>query len=191
MTDSPTYMTNNGRRCVCTRCGAALDLPLPMEIGRYCAQLEPFIEAHRWCVAGGVMDESSTNWRAQFSEREQKEIRFAELYAAEYSHGTTGHNALLLIAKLAGLLDGRVSEPEEPGDRVLSFGRYRGRRLADVLRLDADYVEWLAREGRDLPVRQAARDLLGDAGVDSGKHDPPLPDAPPLDDDPGLRIAPF
>lgn len=49
--DSPTYITQNGQRVECVRCGAALDMPLPMEIKHYTRQLSAFVEAHRWCVA--------------------------------------------------------------------------------------------------------------------------------------------
>lgn len=49
-------------------------------------------------------------WMAigEFSEREQKEINFSRLYAAEFAHGTEGHNAKLVIAKMAALLDEKV-----------------------------------------------------------------------------------
>lgn len=107
----------------------------------------------------------SAEWRAAFTDREQKEIAFAELYAAQFSHGTTGHNALLLIAKLAEHLDiaagvRQSPPPPEGDDLVLTFGKYRDRRLSEVLRLDRGYVEWLAREGRDWDVRAAAQQLL-------------------------------
>lgn len=45
------------------------------------------------------------NWMNLFDERQQKEIRFSQEYAANYAHGTEGHNAKLIIAKLAALLD--------------------------------------------------------------------------------------
>ena len=44
-------------------------------------------------------------WRARFDERQQKEIRFCELYAREFGHGTDGHNSRLVIAKMAVMLD--------------------------------------------------------------------------------------
>lgn len=44
-------------------------------------------------------------WLQELDERQRKELYFAKLYAAEFSHGTDGHNRLLLIAKLADLLD--------------------------------------------------------------------------------------
>jgi hypothetical protein len=46
------------------------------------------------------------SWREQFDARQQKEIAFAEVYARDFAHGTEGHNARLIIAKMAALLDG-------------------------------------------------------------------------------------
>ena len=48
---------------------------------------------------------NSMKWESAFSEREQKEIKFARLYAKDFAHGTTGHNALIVIAKMAEALD--------------------------------------------------------------------------------------
>jgi hypothetical protein len=48
---------------------------------------------------------------AVFDERQQKEIRFSRLYATdEFRHGTDGHNAKLVIARMAWLLDKLVKE---------------------------------------------------------------------------------
>lgn len=44
-------------------------------------------------------------WLKLFDDRQQKEIEFAKLYANNYAHGTDGHNAKIIIAKMAGLLD--------------------------------------------------------------------------------------
>lgn len=45
-------------------------------------------------------------WLDALDERQQKEVKLARLYATqEFSHGTTGHADLLLIARLADLLD--------------------------------------------------------------------------------------
>lgn len=46
-------------------------------------------------------------WFDTLDERQQKEVRFAREYADRYSHGTDGHNRLLLVARLADLLDER------------------------------------------------------------------------------------
>lgn len=44
-------------------------------------------------------------WMGGLTERENKEIAFALHYAENFAHGTTGHNALMLLAKLAKLLN--------------------------------------------------------------------------------------
>jgi len=46
-------------------------------------------------------------WCISLTDRERAEIEFSELYQTNYGHGTDGHNAKLIIAKLAKLLDGR------------------------------------------------------------------------------------
>jgi hypothetical protein len=55
-----------------------------------------------------------TTWRAQLDERQRKQIAFAEVYVAEFNHGTVGHNDLVLIAKLAELLDVAAGLKEPP-----------------------------------------------------------------------------
>lgn len=118
-------------------------------------------------------------WREQLTERERMQIAWAETYAASFRHGATGHNDMLLIARLAELLDVAAGirdqpPPAEASDLVLSFGKYHGLTLSQVLRADRGYLEWLAREGRDAEVRQAA------AAVLRGPMLPlPLDDAPP------------
>jgi hypothetical protein len=61
------------------------------------------------------------NWRENFSERQQKEIQFAELYADQFSHGTDGHNAKLIIAKMAKILSDVATNAtldDDPVDRI-------------------------------------------------------------------------
>jgi hypothetical protein len=54
-------------------------------------------------------------WLDNLDERQQQEVRFARAYAAQYGHGTDGHHRLVLIAKLAELLDrGSLLTPAEP-----------------------------------------------------------------------------
>lgn len=107
------------------------------------------------------------NWRsALLDERQHKEIAFAEVYTRDFHHGTTGHNALLLIARLALLLDvavGNSAMPEPPpaGEIVLTFGKHNGKTLNQVWAVDPGYVEWLAKEGRDPDVRAAAQSFAG------------------------------
>lgn len=45
------------------------------------------------------------NWLNNFDERQQKEIEFSILYLNQFEHGTDGHNAKVIIAKMANLLD--------------------------------------------------------------------------------------
>ncbi len=51
--------------------------------------------------------QSPPSWMASplLSEREQKSIDHARLYAALYDHGDPGHLHLTIIAKLAAMLD--------------------------------------------------------------------------------------
>lgn len=44
-------------------------------------------------------------WMKQFDDRQKKEILFSRVYASEYNHGTDGHNAKLIIATMAQMLD--------------------------------------------------------------------------------------
>lgn len=51
------------------------------------------------------MDQFHADWEALLSERDLSEMHFARLYAAEFHHGTDGHSRLMLLAKLAEMLD--------------------------------------------------------------------------------------
>ena len=44
-------------------------------------------------------------WTDQLDERQQKELALARTYARDFHHGTDGHSRLMLIARLAELLD--------------------------------------------------------------------------------------
>ena len=44
-------------------------------------------------------------WHQLLTDRELKELTFAIHYALHFNHGTAGHNRLLLIAKLADIID--------------------------------------------------------------------------------------
>ena len=59
-----------------------------------------------WETIKAEIENSKTiEWQRFFDERQMKEIRFDRIYAADFSHGTDGHNARLIIAKMAQLLD--------------------------------------------------------------------------------------
>jgi len=45
------------------------------------------------------------NMLVQLDERQRKEVSFARDYALNFKHGTAGHTRLLLIAKLADMID--------------------------------------------------------------------------------------
>lgn len=51
------------------------------------------------------MDEKKRDWREEFDDRQLKEIRFSQVYLEDFDHGTDGHNAKRIIAKMAKLLD--------------------------------------------------------------------------------------
>jgi len=120
-------------------------------------------------------------WRQMLDERQRKAIAFAETYVRDFNHGTVGHNDLVLIARLAELLDitaglKEATKPPEPANLVLTFGKYRDQRLGEVFQIDPSYVDWLAREGRDEAVRIAARSLLTlpASPPESGSEDVPF-----------------
>lgn len=56
----------------------------------------------------------SAEWKAAFTERELKEITFARVYAEHYNHGTDGHNAKIIIAKLVAILEANQIENVPP-----------------------------------------------------------------------------
>jgi hypothetical protein len=44
-------------------------------------------------------------WYDNFDERQNKQIMFSRVYAADFAHGADGHNNMLIVAKMADLLD--------------------------------------------------------------------------------------
>ena len=51
------------------------------------------------------MVENEQEWLKELDDRQRKEVEFALIYEDGFKHGTDGHNRLLLIAKLAHMLD--------------------------------------------------------------------------------------
>jgi len=45
------------------------------------------------------------NWLNNFDERQRKEIEFSIVYLNQFEHGTDGHNAKVIIAKMADMLN--------------------------------------------------------------------------------------
>ena len=64
------------------------------------------------------------NWLSNFDDRQQKEIEFCKLYAEKFSHGTDGHSAKLIIAKMASILneiENEVKDSEDAGGSLLTI----------------------------------------------------------------------
>lgn len=66
-------------------------------------QSEP--ELGDWEELHGTVYDGRIHWRDLFDERQKKEIAFSILYAHDFAHGTDGHNAKMIIAKLVHLLN--------------------------------------------------------------------------------------
>ena len=52
-----------------------------------------------------TIKDGHVNWRDLLDDRQQKEVEFSKIYAYGFAHGTEGHNAKLIIAKMADMLD--------------------------------------------------------------------------------------
>ena len=63
------------------------------------------------------------SWREDLTDRERKELEFAELYDKEFSHGTDGHNRLLLISKIASRLDHEEEKSNNFWNTVMELRR--------------------------------------------------------------------
>ncbi len=48
------------------------------------------------------------------------------------------------------------------GHTVMDYGRYEGWSLADIVRYDTDYLEWLSRTQTGRPLRREIADLLAE-----------------------------
>ena len=69
-------------------------------------------------------EQTNRDWRKQFDDRQIKEIVFSIYYATEFAHGTDGHNAKMIIAKMAQLLDNQyieIKKREDPGAEELEI----------------------------------------------------------------------
>lgn len=62
------------------------------------------------------MEDPSKWWMDLLDDRQKKEMKFARDYALFYQHGTDGHNRLMLMARLAEILDGSSQNPPWPED---------------------------------------------------------------------------
>ncbi len=62
-----------------------------------------------------------TVWLDKFDERQQKQIKLARLYdAPDFRHGADGHNNMLIISKMASLLD---AAEEQAGEKLAALAR--------------------------------------------------------------------
>src|SRR5690242_6214769 len=90
---------------------------------------------------------------AKLDERQRKEVSFARDYSINFNHGTDGHNRLLLIAKLADMVDildstnenilrlldwaNSIDDPTRKGDWLID-------QIAMRLLGPGEYDKWLA-----------------------------------------------
>ena len=65
-------------------------------------------------------------WHSQFDERQQREISFSQTYTRYFKHGTDGHNAKLIIAKMQLILDHYEHLLDTHGVPVSFEGNWRG-----------------------------------------------------------------
>lgn len=49
-----------------------------------------------------------TTWKVQLTDRERKEVEFCQQYAQNFNHGTDGHSRMLVVARLAQIIDGLI-----------------------------------------------------------------------------------
>lgn len=53
----------------------------------------------------GMGSDQTPEWFKGLSEREQNEVNFCMVYSEQFAHGTDGHTRMLIVAKLAKMLD--------------------------------------------------------------------------------------
>jgi hypothetical protein len=121
-------------------------------------------------------------WLDALDDRQQKEVEFSRVYTSMYHHGTDGHHRMLLIAKLAGLLDttetdlrtaqgqckifeemvlDAVAQLGDVGTPLpVSIARQRSELLA-ARRLVEAARAFLGRETTALPIEKADMEALG------------------------------
>lgn len=76
---------------------------------------------------------------------------------------------------------GSGSRTMDTGQRgqVLTFGKYKGKSLAQVAQEDPSYVEWLAQNAENPQLRKAATEYIASGGQAGGVSAPPVDDYPP------------
>lgn len=48
-------------------------------------------------------------WKIQLTDRERKEVEFCQEYAQNFNHGTDGHSRMLLVARLAQIIENTIN----------------------------------------------------------------------------------
>lgn len=56
------------------------------------------------------------DWRFSFDERQRKQIAFSVVYDNSFGHGADGHNSMMIIARMASLLDEAFALIEEQAE---------------------------------------------------------------------------
>jgi hypothetical protein len=77
-----------------------------------------------------------------------------------------------------------------PAEVVISFGKFRDRKVGEVMRIDPDYVAWLARDSNNYTVKRAAQRVIAQAEQAREVREP-LPTAPAEPPPPGDEDLPF
>lgn len=83
--------------------------------------------------------DTNTTWRHLLDKRQQEELRLAETYRDDFTHGTDGHHRLMLVARLAEILDEvyadattAVAAPEDPAITVARHYWDSGEQMHDI-----------------------------------------------------------
>lgn len=63
------------------------------------------------------------DWIKEFDERQREEIEFAQTYADFFAHGTDGHNAKMIIAKMVQLLDEQAFRLGDVGQGMVELAQ--------------------------------------------------------------------
>lgn len=58
-----------------------------------------------WEQLKETLKDGRIDWLGLLDDRQRMEIELSMLYARDFHHGTDGHNAKMLIAKMAQMLD--------------------------------------------------------------------------------------
>lgn len=59
----------------------------------------------KWEDVKATVQDGHIQWKTLFDDRQLKEIDFNAVYAYSFAHGTEGHNARLIMAKMKDILD--------------------------------------------------------------------------------------